>query len=140
VIADLAPLVAVTGLVGVFSVFLRRRAGVARGTDDTLTAEEAAELALPEGRPAVLLFTAAGCAPCGPAKRVLEQTAARRGVDLITADVAEHPGLTAEHRIFRAPTALVLAAGGHAVARISGVPRTTEVDAALDQALASTPA
>jgi glutaredoxin len=132
VIADIAPLLAVAGIVGGFSLLLRRRTGTAAPTGELFTSAEASALGLPHGTASLLLLTAPGCPPCEPAKRLLADVGRRHGIPLAVADVTDHGDLAAAKRVFRAPTAFVLDDRGRAVARISGVPRADELERALD--------
>lgn len=124
----IAPLLVVVALVAAASWWYRRRTGVAQRIDATFAAGAMRELGLRPGRPALLLFTAPGCAPCTTARRMLDEVAQRRDVDVVVADVTEHHEIAAEQHVYRAPTVFVVDQRGHAVSRITGVPRDGELD------------
>ena len=130
--AQVLPLLAVVLLVGVVWVTLRRRSGVPRRTDDHLTSEELA--ALGADSPVLVLFTAPGCAPCGPARRILDEVGAAAGIPVISVDVGAYTALAQRHRVMRAPTTFVVTADGGIAARISGVPRIADLTGLLADA------
>ena len=125
------PLLVVIALVGAVSLWYRRSNGVARQIDATFDREELAALGLPAGRRSLLLFTAPGCPPCTVAKRMLDDVAQRTGLPVIVADVTDHADIATSQHVFRAPTVFVVDERGHAVSRISGVPRAGELDDVL---------
>ena len=125
------PLLVVIALVGVASVWYRRRNGAAIATTATFSAEELQALGVPLKTTAVVLFTAPGCAPCVPAKRVLDEHGATHGIPVVAADVSEHAEIATRQHVYRAPTTFVVDERGHALTRISGVPRAGELDRAL---------
>lgn len=132
--SNLIPLLAVIALVAVASWLYRRRNGVARTVDVTFTRAQLVELGLPLRGRALLLFTAPGCAPCVTAKAVLDDTAQRHGVAVVVADVTHHHAIAAAEHVYRAPTVFIVDERGHAISRISGVPRDGELDEVLKSA------
>lgn len=125
------PLLVVIGLVAVASVWYRRVNGAVQRIDATFGQDELRELGLPVRRPALLLFTAPGCPPCTVAKRVLDEVGGRRSVEVVVADVTDHGAIASAQHVYRAPTVFVVDERGHAVSRISGVPRAGELDEVL---------
>jgi thioredoxin-like negative regulator of GroEL len=89
-------------------------------------------VARPAG-PQALLLGSPTCAPCVTVRRVLDEVRAERP-DLRWAyvDAADHLDLANAHGVRRVPTLLVLDVDGRIVARTSGVPRTSDLVAALD--------
>lgn len=124
---DALPLVAVTALVALTTLALKRRSGVARAADTVLSAAQRRDLGMEEPGPALLLFTAPGCASCAPARRVLQEVAEPAGLPVVTVDVSRHGALASSQRVFRSPTTFVLDDRGRTLARISGVPRHDEL-------------
>lgn len=127
-IDQVLPLVVAVALVGLAALQYRRRAGTAAATTATFTPGALAELGVRAGAVNFVLFTAPGCAPCGPAKRVLDEAGARHGVAVVVADVAEHHAVATAQHVYRAPTTFIVDEQGRALARISGVPRPEELD------------
>jgi glutaredoxin len=125
------PLLIVMALVAAASWVYRRTTGVSRSIDTTFTPAQLRELGLPARAAALLLFTAPGCPPCTVAKRVLDDIADRHSVPVIVADVTEHHAIAAQQHVYRAPTVFVVDQRGHAVSRISGVPREGQLDEIL---------
>jgi glutaredoxin len=129
--ANPVPLLLVVGLVAAASWLYRRTTGVSRPIDAVFTPAEMRELGLPARAAALLLFTAPGCPPCTVAKRLLDDIADRHSVPVVIADVTEHHAIAAQQHVYRAPTVFVVDQRGHAVSRITGVPRPGEVEEAL---------
>ena len=128
------PLLVVVVVVGVLTLWYRRREGAATATTATFDAVALRDLGVPLRTTAIVLFTAPGCAPCEPAKRVLEEIAGLRDVPLVVADVSEHHAVAAAQHVYRAPTTFLIDTEGRALTRISGVPRAEEVTHVLDGA------
>lgn len=130
-IDQVLPLAAVIVLIAVAAVWIRRREGAAVSTTATFAADHLRELGVRAGTTALVLFTAPGCAPCVPAKRVLDDVARRHDVPLVVADVSTHSDVATAQHVYRAPTTFVVDGQGRALARISGVPRPEELEAVL---------
>lgn len=129
--AQVLPLLVVVGIVAVLAVVYRRTNGVAAGTSVAFTPEALRELGAAPGDRTILVFTAPGCPPCGPAKAAAHDAGQRHGVAVAVADVTEHHDVAVAQHIYRAPTTIVVDERGRALARISGVPRPGALDAAL---------
>jgi len=137
-IALAAALLAATAL----GVALRRRAGrfgpgsagapgrPSRAGAGTLTA---ADLGSSLGRQATLVqFSTAFCAPCRPTRQILAQVADTvDGVTHVEIDAASRLDLVRRLRINSTPTVLVLDPDGAIVRRAVGLPRKSDVIAAL---------
>ena len=130
-IGQIAPLAVVIVLVGVVSLWYRRTNGAVTSTAATFTADALRELGAAERGRTILVFTAPGCAPCGPAKGVVDEVAKRHDVPVVVADVTEHHSIATAQHVYRAPTTFVVDDDGHALTRISGVPRVEELEAVL---------
>lgn len=130
---QLLPLLVVVALIAVFTLWYRRAQGVAHRIDATFDTDARRALGLPAETRSLLMFTAPSCPPCTVAKKVLDDVAARTGVPVVVADVTEHHAIATAQHVYRAPTIFVVDERGHAVSRISGVPRTGELDQVLSQ-------
>jgi len=125
----LAAVLAVTGLI---AWMLRRNDGRLRSVDEDVTDTEQVDLGVDAQRWSFVEFTAPACVPCAEAKRVLDGLAAELGdVDVIDVDVAEHIEAARHHSVMRAPTTLIIAPGGHVVARVGGVPKADDLRAVV---------
>ena len=129
--SQVLPLLVVVAAVGIVSLWYRRSTGTARRIDATFGAEDLAALGLPVRQVSLLLFTAPGCAPCTVAMRVLDDVSQRHGVPVVVADVTEYAAIATAQHVYRAPTIFVVDRRGHAIARVSGVPRDGQVDEVL---------
>jgi len=91
------------------------------------------DLGQPLGARATLLqFSSAFCAPCRATRQLLSDVAGRSdGVAHVEIDVAAHMDLARRLDIRRTPTVLVLGPRGQVTRRASGLPRRTDVVAAL---------
>lgn len=97
---------------------------------------DAVGLDLSDARAGVVLIGSPTCAPCDTAKDVLSDLQRERdGLRWVYADAADHVELTAQHRILRVPTLLIVAPDGRVVARSSGVPRADELRRTIDDQL-----
>jgi thiol-disulfide isomerase/thioredoxin len=130
-IGQVLPLVVVVALVGIVSLWYRRTNGAVTSTTATFTPAALRELGAAHSGRTILVFTAPGCAPCGPAKGIADEVAKRHDVAVVVADVTEHHAIAAAQHVYRAPTTFVVDDRGHALTRISGVPRVEELDAVL---------
>lgn len=101
---------------------------------DALTA---ADLGAPLGeRATVVQFSTEFCRYCGPARELLADVAASRdGVALIEVDAAHRLDLARRLNVLSTPTILVLRPDGSIAQRASGLPRKSDVLAALGSVL-----
>jgi thiol-disulfide isomerase/thioredoxin len=109
----------------------RRRGGRMRESQMPRLTE--ADLGQPLGARATLLqFSSAFCAPCRATRQLLSDVAGRSdGVAHVEVDVATRMDLARQLDIRRTPTVLVLGPQGQVTRRASGLPRRTDVVAAL---------
>lgn len=110
----------------------------ATSTDHAEPALTEDEIGLPLGTRATLVqFSSAFCAPCRATRQVLGTIAAAvPGVTHVEVDAESHLDLVRRLDVRRTPTTLVLDEFGHEVQRAAGVPRSDEVLAVLDEAMA----
>lgn len=102
--------------------------------DERLTTDELAAVGLDvDAEVRGLLLSSPACRPCRDAQGVLAEVAADRP-DFVwrTVDAGDHLDLTRRHNVLRVPTLLVVDGRGRMLARTSGVPRTTELGALVD--------
>jgi thioredoxin-like negative regulator of GroEL len=97
----------------------------------------AADLGAPLGERATLVqFSTEFCAYCGPTRELLAEVAGTRdGVAFVEVDAARRLDLTRRLDVRSTPTVLVLAADGSIAQRASGMPRRSEVLAAVGSVL-----
>jgi len=89
---------------------------------------------LPVTRAVTLVqFSSDYCSPCVTTRRLLTEVATQKAVEHIDLRVDDHMDLVDRLDIHRTPTILVLDPGGAVRRRIVGVPRTTELEAAIDE-------
>jgi thiol-disulfide isomerase/thioredoxin len=93
----------------------------------------AAEIGGDLGEKATLVqFSSAFCAPCRATRQILKDVAGMiDGVTHVEIDAESHLDLVRRLGIFRTPTVLILDPSGTVVRRASGLPRKTDVLAAL---------
>lgn len=83
-----------------------------------------------------LLLSSPTCASCGQVERILTEVAEQRpGFAWVTVDASEHLDLAREHHVLRVPTLFLVDAGGHLLARTSGVPARHELERVIDREL-----
>jgi thiol-disulfide isomerase/thioredoxin len=76
------------------------------------------------------------CAPCRQTAAVLDELAAgTAGVVHVEVDVAEHPDVARTLHVLRTPTTVAFDRSGGELLRVAGVPRVTELAAALARSL-----
>lgn len=114
----------------------RSRQGRAMPVTGPAPAPDLAALTGVTDRPAFVTFTAPGCAPCTRTRLVLEGVADNTGAALVSVDVSDAPGIARRHGVRRAPTTLVLDAGGRVTGRVSGIPDANAVAALVAQPVA----
>ncbi len=120
---------------------MRRRGGRFRDASRRVAAPgavlTAADLGAPLGRRATLVqFSTEFCAYCGPARELLAEVAGSRdGVVLIEIDAAGRLDLARRLNVLSTPTILVLAPDGSITRRTSGLPRKSDVLAAVGSVL-----
>jgi hypothetical protein len=103
-------------------------------SDNVLTA---ADLGAPLGQRATLVqFSTEFCTYCGPTRQLLAEVASQRdGVAFVEIDAADRMDLTRRLRVMSTPTVLVLGAAGGIERRSSGLPRKSDLLAAVGSVL-----
>ncbi len=97
----------------------------------------AADLGAPLGQRATLVqFSTEFCTYCGPTRELLAEVASERdGVAFVEIDAADRMDLTRRLRVMSTPTVLVLGADGAIERRSSGLPRKSDLLAAVGAVL-----
>jgi thiol-disulfide isomerase/thioredoxin len=86
----------------------------------------------------VAYFSASFCAPCRGTRLLLADVAARLdGVGHVEVEATSAAALVRSLDVRRVPTVLVLDGAGNVVSRASGLPRRSDVLAALDLAVST---
>ena len=113
---------------------LTRRAGVLQGTTATAAAPE---LDLPEGRPAIVHFSAEWCGPCAAVRRVVDEVCAELpGVAHVEMDMDANPTAARQLSVLSLPTTFIFDDRGQQRYRSSGVPKAADLRSALQPLLA----
>jgi thiol-disulfide isomerase/thioredoxin len=97
----------------------------------------AADLGAPLGERATLVqFSTEFCTYCGPTRELLAEVArSRDGVAFVEVDAAERLDLVRRLNVLSTPTVLVLTADGAIAQRAAGLPRKSDVLAAVGSVL-----
>jgi thiol-disulfide isomerase/thioredoxin len=148
VISGLIAVVAVLAVASALGLALRRRQGkfttlgrTARATSpakaDSREALTAADLGAPLGKRATLVqFSTEFCSNCPQTRRLLGLVAAEHdGVELVEVDAAARLDLARRLNVMSTPTVLVLGPDGTITSRASGLPRKSDVLAAVGSVL-----
>lgn len=144
----LIAVVAVLAAASALGLVLRRREGKfktpGRTTPATSPAEPdsrdtltAADLGTPLGKRATLVqFSTEFCSNCPQTRRMLGQVAAEHdGIELVEVDAAARLDLARRLNVLSTPTVLVLRPDGTIASRASGLPRRSDVLAAVGSVL-----
>lgn len=121
-------------------LLLRARNGRTRVTNDAKPTETAEalpgpvrELVAQDADVTLVQLSTTFCAPCRHARAVLGQLAERTpGLRHAELDITNQPEVAQRLGVYRTPTTLAVTAGGTELARVSGVPRGTQLDDLLD--------
>ena len=138
-------LVAVLAVASTAGFAMRRRQGRFRSAAEAAAVPAAgpvavltaADLGAPLGvRGTLVQFSSEVCAYCGPTRELLAEVARDRdGLAFVEIDATERFDLTRRLHVFSTPTVLVLAADGSIAGRASGLPRKSDVLAAVGTVL-----
>ena len=152
-ITGLIAVVAVLAAASVLGLALRRRQGRFKSLSGTTSpgspaeadprhgdprrALTAAELGAALGKRATLVqFSTEFCSNCPQTRRMLSQVAAEHdGIELVEVDAAARLDLTRRLNVLSTPTVLVLGPDGTIASRASGLPRRSDVLAAVGAVL-----
>ncbi|WP_063053660.1 thioredoxin family protein [Nocardia arthritidis] len=123
-------------------VLLRRREGKVRAADgidlsDSARAELLAAVGVTGDGPAVLHFSAEWCGPCDAVRRVVanvtdQLAGSPQPPQDIEVDIDAEPALARELNVLSLPTTFVFDTAGRERFRISGVPKATDLQSALE--------
>ncbi|MFE7746784.1 thioredoxin family protein [Nocardia sp. NPDC057455] len=126
----------------VVGVLLRRREGKIRAADgidlsDSARAELLAAVGVTGAGPAVLHFSAEWCGPCDAVRRVVanvtdQLAGSPQPPQDIEVDIDAEPALARELNVLSLPTTFVFDIKGRERFRISGVPKATDLQSALE--------
>jgi thiol-disulfide isomerase/thioredoxin len=145
VITGLIAVVVVLALASALGLALRRRQGRFKALNETTAPAPAgprgtltaADLGAPLGRRATLVqFSTEFCSNCPQTRRMLSQVAAEHeGIELVEVDAAARLDLARRLNVLSTPTVLVLRPDGTIASRASGLPRRSDVLAAVGDVL-----
>ncbi|MEJ2886439.1 TlpA family protein disulfide reductase [Actinomycetospora aeridis] len=130
---NLAVLVGVLVVATVVGLMLQRRNGTVRGGRSAEGGWQLADVA-PEPADRVLLLQLSSpiCTPCARTREQLESLAAEHpGVRHVEIDVADRPHVAKALHVLRTPTTVAFDRDGTELLRVGGVPRRTDLVAAL---------
>lgn len=131
-----AAIAAALSLAAVAGVLHNRRHGVVRDTDHPEDLDTS-RLALSRTAPTIVHFTAVWCGPCAAVRRVIDQVCAELpGVAHTEIDMDADPAAARALAVLSLPTTFIFDADGRQRYRASGVPKASDLRAALDPLLA----
>ncbi|MCV7419087.1 thioredoxin family protein [Mycobacterium yunnanensis] len=132
VIAVLVVTLAVAVVVG---RLLTRRDGVVRASEGAAVTVPGVDL--PQGRPAIVHFSAEWCGPCSAVRRVVDDVCAELPeVAHVEVDMDANPAAARELSVLSLPTTFIFDADGRQRYRSSGVPKAADLRSALEPLLA----
>jgi thioredoxin-like negative regulator of GroEL len=130
-----AAIAAALGLAAVIGVLHNRRHGVLQDTEHPGDLDTAG-LGLSGTGPTVVHFTAVWCGPCGAVRRVIEQVVADLPrVTHVEIDMDDNPAAARRLSVLSLPTTFIFDADGRQRYRSSGVPKASDLKAALEPLL-----
>lgn len=139
-IAAVVAIVVALGLAGIVGVTLNRRSGVVRVTSDGDSAgplPDTSDLGLSRTGPTVVHFSAVWCGPCGAVRRVVNQVCSELpDVAHVEIDMDANPAAARKLSVLSLPTTFIFDADGRQRYRTAGVPKATDLRAALHPLLA----
>ena len=135
-LVGLLALVAALAVATAVGLALRARAGKVRTAGATGGWALAGRTPAEGERVLLIQLSSPICTPCLQTTAVLDGLAAcTEGVVHVQVDVAERPEVARALRVLRTPTTVAFDRTGAELLRVSGVPRVTELTAALAPAL-----
>jgi thiol-disulfide isomerase/thioredoxin len=130
-------LVAALAVAFVVGRLMTRRNGVLRNTGGDAAAEQAPDLGLTGGKPAIVHFSAAWCGPCAGVRRVVDDVCAELpGVEHLEIDMDANPTAARALSVMSLPTTFIFDREGRQRYRTSGVPKAADLRSALEPLLA----
>jgi len=127
---------AALGLAAAAGMLHNRRQGVIRGTDHPGDLDTS-RLGLSGAGPTIVHFTAAWCGPCAAVRRVIDEVCDDLpAVAHTEIDIDADPATARALSVLSLPTTFIFDTGGTQRYRAAGVPKASELRAALDPLLA----
>lgn len=132
----IAVVVAVLGLGYVIGRLMTLRSGLMKETGDTAEVDTS-DLGLSRTGPTVVHFSAVWCGPCAGVRRVVDQVCGELGdVTHVEIDMDANPAAARRLSVLSLPTTFIFDADGRQRYRTSGVPKASDLRAALEPLLA----
>jgi len=124
-------------LAAVLRILHNRRSGTVRDTAGAADLGGTGELGLSETGPTIVHFTAEWCGPCAAVRRLVTQVCAELPqVAHVEIDLDSNPVAGRKLSVLSLPTTFIFDAEGRQRYRMSGIPKTADLRAALDLLLA----
>jgi thioredoxin-like negative regulator of GroEL len=128
--------VAVPGLAYVLGRLMTLRSGLMKETGDAAEVDTS-DLGLSHTGPTVVHFSAVWCGPCAGVRRVVDQVCGDLGdVAHVEIDMDANPAAARRLSVLSLPTTFIFDADGRQRYRTSGVPKASDLRAALEPLLA----
>jgi thioredoxin-like negative regulator of GroEL len=128
--------VAVLGLAYVIGRLMTLRSGLMKETGDAAEVDTS-DLGLSHTGPTVVHFSAVWCGPCAGVRRVVDQVCGDLGnVAHVEIDMDANPAAARRLSVLSLPTTFIFDADGRQRYRTSGVPKASDLRAALEPLLA----
>jgi thioredoxin-like negative regulator of GroEL len=132
----IAVVVAVLGLAYVIGRLMTLRSGLMKETGDAAEVDTS-DLGLSHTGPTVVHFSAVWCGPCAGVRRVVDQVCGDLGnVAHVEIDMDANPAAARRLSVLSLPTTFIFDADGRQRYRTSGVPKASDLRAALEPLLA----
>lgn len=130
-----AAIAAALGLAAVAGVLHNRRSGVLRDAEHPEDLDTA-ELGLSTTGPTIVHFTAVWCGPCAAVGRVVDQVCAEVGqTSHVEIDIDANPAAAQRLSVLSLPTTFIFDSSGRQRYRSAGVPKASDLKAALEPLL-----
>jgi thiol-disulfide isomerase/thioredoxin len=133
-----AAIAAAMSVAATWGLLHNRRAGVLRHTHDPdeTPSSDIADLGLSTTGPTIVHFTAVWCGPCAAVRRVIRQVCADLPqVAHVEIDMDANPAVARKLSVLSLPTTFIFDADRRQRYRSAGVPKATDLKAALEPLL-----
>jgi thiol-disulfide isomerase/thioredoxin len=132
-----AVLIVALGVAYVIGRLLTLRAGLMRASAEHAADVDTSDLGLSATGPTVVHFSAVWCGPCAGVRRVVDQVCADLPeVAHVEIDMDANPDAARRLSVLSLPTTFIFDADGKQRYRAAGVPKATDLRAALEPLLA----
>lgn len=132
----IAVVIAVLGLGYVIGRLMTLRSGTVKETGNAAEVDTS-DLGLSRSGPTVVHFSAEWCGPCAGVRRVVDQVCDELGdVAHVEIDMDANPAAARRLSVLSLPTTFIFDADGRQRYRTSGVPKVSDLRAALEPLLA----